>query len=189
MKKMKRNSISNEMVKIYKAYFNKGDTLIATSENKNILKDYMEKRRLLNRQEYYIEKELIGEAYYYIQYEDFILTEYLDRIISYRDIQIIESEYSNLKDEIESTINKLKYLSFLTNRTKKIKKNTKDFINIINILDEFKNKSNIYNKIEETHYKNHPIFECKIEEYLDMIKRHNELKEMQRKYKMYCDIE
>lgn len=160
--------------------------IIAISENKKILKEYMEIIRKLNKNQYNISKENIDSSHYYIKYEDYALTNFYNVYIPNIDIQIIEREYGDIDKELEDLINKLKYFSFIFNRTNN-NGLVKDHLSIIKKLEKVNKKPKRLEEINEAHQLNHPILYCDINQYLSFIKMHNDMIDMKKRYKNLCD--
>lgn len=189
MSKMLKKSISAEMIKIYKGYYidkkNK-NILLAISLNKKLLKEYLENTRNLNSKDYEIESEIICEAYLYSKYEDYLLEEFLNRLVTNKEISIIMSDCNYIERDICSTIYDLEYLKLLMKDNKKTKKDVRKIRETIEILRGYFKDDDIIKKLNKSHKKYHPIFNCSIVEYLKIIERYDERMSLIKRYEFLC---
>jgi hypothetical protein len=138
---------------------------MAIFHKKEILKNYMEFNRELNKDEYYIEE--IDDNLFLLN-DNLILKEFYNFYISNRDIEIINREYGELDKIIISSSDKLKYLLFIINNIdSEIEKNI--LKKSILELEKMINNKKINNKINKIHLLSHPIIKCNINDYLKFI--------------------
>jgi len=164
------------------------ENIIAISTDKDIIKEYMKNIRKLNKNEYDIEEFEADTSYYYIQYEDYVLTEFYSFFIPLIDIRIIEMEYSSIDKDLTSLLNRLKYFSFLFNR---IEDDTtlNHSIELIKDIENISNKNKKMEKLSKAHYLNHPILSCNINQYFNFIKRYKEYQDLEKRYKERCSLD
>lgn len=161
------------------------ENIIAVSTDKDVLKEYMKNIRGLDKSDYELEELETDSSYYYIQYEDCVLTKFFSFFIPLRDIRIIEMEYAGIDKDLESLLNRLKYFSFLFNRIDD--KNTCNHsLELIKDIESISNKDKKMNKLNKAHYLNHPILSCNINQYFNFIKKYNEYQDLEKRYKERC---
>lgn len=187
MPKKRNYQFDNNYIKIYFAYYNKSNILLAMCEDKGLLKDYLEIHRKLNSMQYQIDYQLIEESDIYNKYENYMLSQFYNLCIPLIDIKIINSEYNELDIQLESLLSKIKYLSFLMNNIKKADKDLAILLNAINVIEFYKNKK--YDKLLKEHFLHHPILTCNIDEYMHLVSIYREYIETLDKYKYICSID
>ena len=184
---MKMKDIPNDLsITIYKAIYR--GILIAVSQNKDVLKSYMENIRNLNKNGYSIDKELINAYQYYSLYEDGILEElYPGLFLANIDIQIIEADSNHLSEDLINEINSISHLARLVNTTGRTKEDTDDFVKVIKHLNDYVSSNKTMKKLIDSNYRIHPILSCNIDEYLKYRMVFIEARSMNKMYNNACD--
>lgn len=176
---------SNSIIHAYIAYLKTPEHFIlGASQDKKVLKYYLENNRHLFKHEYQIESTDMPSSQYYIRYSHVILEEVFDGIyIPKRDLDIIERDSDGLAIDISHTIENLQKYAYLLNHIKKTQEEVPKIVDTIQILDHILKKDKLYNKLEDENYKSHPILYCKLNDYMKYIKMYNEEKNMNMEYK------
>ena len=159
--------------------------IIAISINKDMIKDYMENIRGLGKNEYDLDEIEVDNSYYYIEYEDFVLTKFYSFFIPLIDIRIIEMEYSGIDKDLEGLTNRLKYFSFLFNRIED-ENALNHSLELLKDIEAIASKNKKMNKLNKAHYLNHPILSCNMNQYNSFIRRYNEYRDLEKRYKERC---
>jgi hypothetical protein len=184
MKKMYRE-FEDRYSKVFLGYYNK--SLLVMSEDKELVNDYLLYTRRIPPTHYTIVAQTLEQSYLYFNYEDYVINNFYNLAIPLIDIKIIEKDYDDLDNELNSTINKLKYLSFLINNIKNSEEDLKNIISSIKVLETYNKEDTKKNKkINKSHMLSHPILSCNINEYFQLVNMHKEERERLEKYKYMC---
>jgi len=172
-------------VMAYVAYLKSEERfLLGASQDKKVLKYYLENNRHLNKSEYHIDQEDMISSQYYIEYNYIILEEAFDGVyIPKRDLDIIERDCEDLSVDISHTIENLQKYAYLLNHIKKEQDDIPKIIDSIKVLDKILKKEKLFDKVDIENYKSHPILYCNMTEYMIYIKAYYEEKDLNRNYK------
>lgn len=174
--------------KVYIGYYN--HSKIAISQQKKLVKNYMEYHRGLRKSEYRIEKEYVRDIDLISTYDKLIISEFNGFYIPEIDQIIIELDSNEISQEIQSCEEYLKHITALASDLKKVSdKDISILIQSIRILDRFKKSGKILNKLEIRNLESHEILFCPIDEYIQAVNLRMEMIEMDRRYKFMLDRE
>lgn len=172
--------IPSPMLKVYSGYYK--DIKIAMSQDKDILKFYLENNRHLSKKDYDISKEYIVSDQYYL-YEKYMITEFYKGIfIPNIDISIIGQSNANLLHELRDAEYRLYHLAALTSQSDKLSQDSQTFKTTASLIHKYITKSKYFDKIEKENNLNHPILSCNIDAYLNFVNQFNENEEMRKQY-------
>lgn len=174
----------NQIHEVYIGYYEKNDisTVLAVSNKKSIVKNYLENHRGLNPTQYDIQKHELTDTEILVKYEDYVISSYMGYYIPEIDQCIIELYGDDIDILIDSTIDNLKKIYVLSNNVKKIKKTDSNILlNALKILISFKSNK-IVNKLKKENNKTSSILFCDIDDYLTYIRMYNDQRNLNSRY-------
>lgn len=172
----------NYSIKCYIGYYK--NKVLAISKHKEILVNYLENHRRLNKSQYTVEKEYLSDSDIVLKYDDYVISEYNGYFIPNIDQNIIDLHSNSIDQELLSTIEQLKHITTLSSNIKKISEDDiNQMINTIKILINIRKKPKLLNKLNKQYQINHSILYSDIDEYLKEIRMYKEMIDMNLTYK------
>ena len=169
----------------YMGYVNRYNVKpIAVSDNKELLKEYMENHRYIKRGEYYIEKvNNLSEHDVFVMYHDQFLVEYEGYYLPSIDTTMIDFYKRSMQAEIYNTIKSLGKIDLLVKEIDLVSDDERDSLyQAMKTLTHFIRDKEIMEEIEhEDTITNSIIFED-INTYLKDLSCFNEMMDMHRRY-------
>lgn len=157
---------------------------IAVSDNKNLLKEYMENHRFIKPNHYEIEIiNNLSDQEVFIMYNDQLLVEYNGYYLPSIDTMMIDFYKVSMKTELYNTIKSLSKISLFVKESKLVYDFEKDELyNALRILTKFMKTDKIMDEIEhEALITNSIIFED-VQSYMQDLACFNEMMEMHQRY-------
>lgn len=174
--------------KVYVGYYD--NIKIALSNQKKLVKNYMEFHRGLIKSEYRIEKEYVRDIDLISTYDKIIISEFNGFFIPEIDQLIIEMNSNEIYQEISMCEDLLKHITSLASDLKKVSdKDISILIQSIRIIDRFKKSGKIIDKLETRNLESHTILFCPIDMYLKEVHLKLEMIEMDKQYRYILDKE
>lgn len=179
-------------IKWYYGYSHKGGLLII-GEDKDLVDYYMSIIRKLKDNEYYID-EKYSENYIIdnmeintdIDYEKKLAQPFFDMYLPQIDIDILNYDFNEFNNILKDSNKVIKeFLICLIRFIKIPKKNfiIKTIMNACLIIDKFIEKKKSNNKFKKSYIMSHILWNCDIIEYLNLLKKYDEIESINSKYK------
>ena len=168
----------------YFGYIGKLRKPIAVSDNKELLKEYMEKHRFLKQGEYQIERvDNLSEHDVFVMYHDQILTEYEGYYLPSIDTTVIDFYRRSIQTEIYNTIKSLGKVDLLVKEINLVSSEERDTLyQAMRTLTKFIHNKDILEKIEHEDIITNSIIFQDMETYLKTLSEFNEMMEMHMRY-------
>lgn len=168
---------------VYIAYYK--DRVIAVSSDKELIHNYMESHRSLDRDQYIIKKEDIPDIDLITKYDDYIITEFHGYHIPNIDQEIISIYSKSIDSELFNTIESLKHIIILSTGVKQLSKKGEEIqsmVNTLKILNKIRNNDKLLKKLNKQENYVCSILYSNIDDYLDGIRRYQDDKMMRNRF-------
>jgi len=165
---------------IYIGYYK--NKIIAVSEDKKVVKYYMENHRGLKKHQYIIEDAYVSDTDMIVKYEDYLIEEYYGFYIPRIDRYIIDMDIAFLADEVSTLIERIKQFIILISHLKKSSNDIQILVSAIKVLSNYTAKKK-YKKIRKEAIKSHELLYCDdIDKYMIKVRNYKEMIEMNNAY-------
>lgn len=158
--------------------------LICIAKEKDLVLNYLQNHRGLNKEDFEVEKEFLTDTEIITNYENYIISEYSGYYIPYIDQLYIELHGRSLSDELREIVLQLHRVITLSKDVKKVpKEDVSILIKATKILVSFRGNSKILNKMTKNDQVYNSILYCPIREYISSISTLEEMMNMDQTYK------
>ena len=158
--------------------------LICIAKEKDLVLNYLQNHRGLDKTEFKIEKGFLSDTEIITKYENYVISEYSGYYIPYIDQLYIEIHGRTLSDELREVVLQLHRFITLSKDVKKIsKESVAVLIKAAKVLIEFRGDPKILNKLTKNDQAYNSILYCPIREYISSISTLEEMLLMDRAYK------
>lgn len=180
---MNVKKVSHSFIPIYMGYYRGFYKPIAISNEKKLVKEYLESHRSISPKDYKIKKVIESKEKILLDYGDQMIEEYEGHYLPSIDIEMIQKEDVNIKDEIDHIIEGLKNILLYSQDSKKVNKDEKiKLLDTLMILSSFKSRKKLLSQLEYNRRISNSILYMKIEEYLSHLQYYQLMKESEKSY-------
>ena len=152
--------------------FHKGKPY-AISEEKKLVKRYMEKHRMLTNDEYEIYKFTAGDSLVCMR-GDLVLYDYNGVFITERDIVMCEIFTSDIDHRVKDLYQSLFSFTRLLGQIDDTEKDVKNLVHALKSIQKISDNKKIMNRLSEIDDLENPIIYCNIDEYWIYVQRYEE---------------
>lgn len=169
---------------LYKGFYR--SKLLCVSTTKGLIREYLHNIRKLNNDFIEINMEYITNDSIFLKYEKYLLEDCYGFYIPTIDVDIIDKDYQLYLSTYTNSVEFNK--DFLRTIYPLLSKDEYDtMLESIKIMIKFNNKKKLNRKMKEMFYLTHPIFNININEYFELMKRYNEIDQMDKRYKFLVE--
>ena len=158
--------------------------LLCIAKEKDIVMNYLQNHRGLQKKEFQIEKSYLSDTEIVSKYENYVISEYNGYYIPYIDQLYIELHGKTMSDEIQELIRSMCRIITLSKDIKKIpREDISVLMKATNILVAFRKEPKVLSKLTKNDQLYNSILYCPIHEYISSITTLEEMMNMDQTFK------